>query len=195
MAHMPSPFVDPPWNIALDVAMCLASIPQHAEIAGMYCNALVAAGKRKGVTFSTARERYVQFNYYPVSEFARMLVEATDRLYPALSKREALRKLGQGGPKAFAGSLLGKVVLGSAEGVHATVLAVAKTYEVNTRPSRCWVKETRPQSMIVSLENVYHFLDSHHVGVFEGTLRFAGVNGRVRIASHGRTAADLLLEW
>jgi hypothetical protein len=38
-------------------------------------------------------------------------------------------------------------------------------------------------------------LDSHHVGVFEGTLFHAGAKGRVRIAMRSRVAADLLLEW
>jgi hypothetical protein len=48
---------------------------------------------------------------------------------------------------------------------------------------------------VVSLDNVQHFLDSHHVGVFEGTMTHAGVNGRVRIASKSEFSADLLLEW
>jgi hypothetical protein len=49
--------------------------------------------------------------------------------------------------------------------------------------------------MIVSLDDIPYFLDSHHVGVFEGTLKYAGVKGRVRIATRSYDSADLLLEW
>jgi hypothetical protein len=45
------------------------------------------------------------------------------------------------------------------------------------------------------LEKIVYFLDSHHVGTFEGVLRFAGVKGVVRMASFGPASADFLLTW
>jgi hypothetical protein len=48
---------------------------------------------------------------------------------------------------------------------------------------------------VVRLEDIHYFLDSHHVGTFEGVLNFARVEGRVSIAKRSRAAADLLLEW
>ena len=69
------------------------------------------------------------------------------------------------------------MTLGASEGAHETVSAIAKTYGINTRPSRPGVLETNPRSMVVRLESVCYFLDSHHIGVFEGTLQFAGVDG------------------
>jgi uncharacterized protein (TIGR02265 family) len=124
-----------------------------------------------------------------------LLVDAARRFYPDRPLRQALRALGANGPKAFAASTLGKVTLGAAEGVHAAVAAIAKTYEINIRPSRCLVLESAPQAMRLSLDDVPYFLDCHHIGVFEGTLEHAGVAGRVRLSSRGRTCADLLLEW
>jgi hypothetical protein len=49
--------------------------------------------------------------------------------------------------------------------------------------------------MVLRLEDIHYFLDSHHVGAFEGAMTYAGVRGNVRIASQGHSTADLLLEW
>jgi uncharacterized protein (TIGR02265 family) len=188
-------FNDPPWSSAIDVPKALAAIPADAQIAGMFFLAIVEGAKRRGATLPFPRERYLPFSFYPVTEFAPLLVRAAALFYPDLSLRQALRSLGASGPKAFIASTLGKVTLGAAEGVHATVAAIAKTYGINIRPSRCTVVESKPSRMVLSLEDVHYFLDAHHVGVFEGTLQHAGVQGRVKIASYSRTSAELLLEW
>lgn len=188
-------FVDPPWDAPLDVERILATIPAEAKIAGMFYLAVIEAAKRRGVTLPLARERYLPFNFYSVSEFARLLLTAAELFHPGLPLRRALRALGVQGPKAFIASTLGKVTLGAAQGVHEVVSAIAKTYEINIRPSRCLILESKPSSMVLSLEDVHYFLDTHHVGVFEGTLSHAGVAGRVRVASYSRSSAELLLEW
>jgi hypothetical protein len=86
-------------------------------------------------------------------------------------------------------------MLGSVQGVHETVAALAKAYQLNMRPGCATVIEAQRNHMILSLEQVHYFLDSHHVGAFEGALKLAGVRGRVRIASHSRASAHLMLEW
>jgi uncharacterized protein (TIGR02265 family) len=188
-------FTDPPWNAALDVQRVLATIPAEAQIAGMFFLAVLEGAKRRGVTLPLARDRYIAFSFYPISEFAAMLVQAAELFHPGLSLRQALRSMGAMGPKAFIASTLGKVTLGAAQVVHETVAAIAKTYEINIRPSRCTIVKSMPSSMVLSLEGVHYFLDAHHVGVFEGTLSHAGVSGRVKIASYSRSSAELLLEW
>jgi uncharacterized protein (TIGR02265 family) len=188
-------FVDPPWESVLSVEACIAEIPEDATIAGMFYLALLEGAKRRNVELTLPRQRYVPFAFYSARDFARSLVQAARSFYPGRSLRQALREIGTAGPRAFAGSTLGKVTLGSACDVHTAVSAIANTYPVNIRPSGCVVTDKTARSMCVSLENIYYFLDSHHVGVFEGTLAHAGVQGRVRIASRSRISADLLLEW
>ncbi len=188
-------FVDPPWNYPLDVKRVIAGIPADATIAGMFFLAVLDGAVRRGMSLPQARPRYLRFGFYPLSEFAELLVAAAERFYPHRPIRQALRELGMGGPRAFSGSVLGKVTLGSADDVHAAIAAIAKTYAINVRPSSCTILDTSERSMVLSLEQVHHFLDSHHVGVFEGTLEHAGVRGRVRIASRSRVSAELLLEW
>lgn len=188
-------FKEPPWHAALDVPRALGLISADSTIAGMFFVALLEAAKRRGVTLPAKRERYLPFGFYPVADFAPLLVAAAGLLHPTLPMRQGLRAIGAVGPAVLAKSMLGKVTLGSATGVHAIIEAIANTYSVNIRPSRCSITHREERSCVVSLHNVQHFLDSHHVGVFEGTLSHAGVSGRVRIASRADFSAELLLEW
>lgn len=189
------PFVEPPWDAPFDDEAELARIPESASISGMFLAPLVAEAKRRGVTLRSARERYVLYKFYPLPEHARVLLEASALFYPDRSRRQALRKLGRGAPQALVASTLGRVVLASAEGVAATIEAVAKAYPLNARPSNVTILESSVGRSVVRLEEIHYFLDSHHVGAFEGVLKFAGVRGRVRVAMRTPSAADFLLEW
>lgn len=188
-------FVEPPWNAPFDDAAELAAIPNSSSISGMFLAPLAAEARRRGITLPSARDRYVPFKFYPLVEHARLLLETCARLYPDRPRRQALRKLGRGAPQALIASTLGRVVLGSAEGVQATVEAMVKAYPLNARPSKVAIVENLPRRSIVRLEDIHYFLDSHHVGAFEGVLKYAGVRGRVLIAMRSRTAGDFLLEW
>ncbi len=188
-------FSDPPWNAALDVPRALSLISADSAIAGMFFLAVLEGAKRRGVRLPGTRERYLPFGFYPVAEFAPLLVAAAGLFHPKVSLRQGLRALGAAGPAVLAKSVLGKVTLGSAIGVHAVIEAVANTYAVNIRPCRCSVTHKAAQACVVSMDNVQHFLNSHHIGVFEGTMTHAGVTGRVRIASRSEFSAELLLEW
>jgi uncharacterized protein (TIGR02265 family) len=188
-------FAEPLWMAPLDCDAALAAIPATATISGMFIAPLVAEAKRLGVVLPSARERYLPFQFYPLIEHARVLLETCSRVYPNVPVRFALRKLGRGAPKALVTSTLGKVVLGSAEGVHEVVDAMAKAYPLNARPSRVTVIERGPGRVVVRLEELHYFLDSHHVGAFEGAMKYAGAEGRVLVASRSSAAADFLLEW
>jgi uncharacterized protein (TIGR02265 family) len=188
-------FVEPGWNTALDARAEIAEVPEEASISGMFLAPLALEAKRRGITLHTARDRYLPFKFYPLREHMKLLVETCEKLHADRPLRQALRKLGRGAPAALVASTLGKVVLGSVEGVHAIVEGMAKAYPLNVRPCRVEAVDAGPRRMIVRLSDVHYFLDSHHVGAFEGALRYAGVHGTVRIAPRGRTAADFLLEW
>src|SRR5580765_4003187 len=116
---------------------------------------LVAEAKRRGFVLPSARERYVQFKFYPLVEHARLLLETCERIYPDRPRRTALRKLGRGAPQALVASTLGRVVLGSVEGVHAIVEAMAKAYPLNARPSKVDIVESMPARCIVRLEEIH----------------------------------------
>src|SRR5690348_17205959 len=110
-------FIEPPWAEPLDVPRVLAGIPESASIAGMFFLALQEGAERRQVSLTFSRPRYLPFGFYPVREFAPLLVEAAGKFYPQQSLREGLRRIGTAGPLAFLSSTLGKVTLGASEGV------------------------------------------------------------------------------
>ena len=179
----------------MEVQAELRAIPASATISGMFLAPLVLEARRVGAHLPSARERYVPYTFYPLVEHAQVLVETCERVFSSMPLRQALRKLGRGAPKALVASTLGKVMLGSVEGVHEAIDAMVKAYPLNVRPCRMEVVERGTGRAIVRVDELHYFIDSHHVGAFEGVLKFAGVDGRVLIAPRGRAAADLLVEW
>jgi uncharacterized protein (TIGR02265 family) len=188
-------FVDPPWEAPLDVAGVLRTIPEQATIAGMFLEPLAEAARQQGLPLPSARERYVAFRFYPMREHAYLLIETCVRLYPNLPVRRALRKLGRGAPRALIASTIGKVVLGSAIGPAEIIRAIAQAYPLHVRPAKVNVLEMGNGRAVLRLEEILYFLDSHHVGVFEGVLSFAGRSGRIKMCAYSATAADLLCTW
>lgn len=190
-----SNFAEPPWNAPLDVAAVIRAIPEQATMAGMFLEPLAEAARQQGHTLPSARERYVPFRFYPLREHAFLLLETCVRLYPNLTVRSALRKLGRGAPRALITSTIGKVVLGSASGPAEVIRAIAQAYPLHIRPSKVTVLEITSSRAVLRLEEISYFLDSHHVGVFEGVLHFAGRHGHVQLCSYSATAADFLCTW
>lgn len=188
------PFHDPPWDAPLDAIREIENIPAAAQIRGMFILPVLQEAKRAGANLAK-RERYVPFQFYALREHAQLMVEASALLFPRLSLRQALRRLGRGAPQAFVGSTLGRVVLQSARGVPDVVSALAKGYELNMEPGRAHVEQAGARVLDVKLEKVYYFLDSHHVGAFEGALRFAGARGAVRVHRIDASTSVLRIEW
>jgi uncharacterized protein (TIGR02265 family) len=188
-------FIEPSWRAPLDARLEIRAIPADAMISGMFIAPLLVELKRINGGALVPRARYVPFQFYPVSELAELLIETAGLLFPDRSLRLALRKMGRAAPLSFISSTLGKVVLGSSLGVHGAVEALAKAYGLNMRPGSVTIIESLPAHMILRLEDIHYFLDSHHVGAFEGAMNYAGVRGNVRIAAQSRSTADLLLEW
>jgi uncharacterized protein (TIGR02265 family) len=188
-------FIEPPWSSTLDCDAVLARIPDDAAISGMFTAPLLAEAKRLQVRLPSARDRYLPFQFYPLREHARLLVEASAAFYPERSIRRALRSLGRAAPKALLASTLGKVVFAGVSGMHEAVLALTNSYSINVRPSRGLVIESTGNRAIVRLQNVWYFLDSHHVGAYEGLLRHVRLDGRVLFRSLASDSAELLIEW
>jgi len=67
----------------------------------MFFAYLVAAARAQNIVLPSARDRYLAFNFYPVADLARLVLEAAPLLFPERSLRHALRTLGRGGPDAL----------------------------------------------------------------------------------------------
>lgn len=163
---------------------------------GVYLDAIARAAREGGVTLPSARPRYVNFNPYPLREHCTLLVEAAQLRWPQRTLRHGLRSLGRGATGALLGSMLGRVTVGAVEGPLEVLRAMAKTYALLAEPGEVTVVESGPGRAVLALRDVPFFLDSHHVGVYEGALKFAGAIGvRVRVRPISSSAADFLCEW
>jgi uncharacterized protein (TIGR02265 family) len=192
---VPSTWGEPPWDDPLDPGPLIEAIPAAATITGAFLQAIVDAARARERPLAS-RGSYVGFRRYPLREHARLLVEGARALFPGESLRMGLRRLGRGGPRTLIGTMLGRVVLGSVEGPVETLRAMAKAYPLHTTPGSLEIVEAAPGRAVVHVEEIHYFLDSHHVGVFEGVMRLAGVEAaRVQISPISRTSADLLCTW
>ncbi len=192
---MEEAWTDPDWLAPLDEGACLRAIPESATMTGMFLDAVAKLGRERGHAVPSARPRYVPFQPYPLVEHCRILLDVARALYPKHSLREALRRLGRGAPHVLLGSTVGRVVLGSVEGPHATLEAMARSYMLHMRPGELVVERAGDRAALVKMVDIYNFLDSHNVGVFEGVLAHARVQGRVRVRRRSPTAGELRCEW
>jgi uncharacterized protein (TIGR02265 family) len=188
-------FAEPVWDAPLELRKVLREIPREATIAGMFIEPLAVALRAAGEQDGLASERYASFRFYPLTDHVNLLIRGCDVLHSGARPRDALRKLGRSAPTALLSSTLGKVTLGSVQGVVDMVRAIANTYSVSLRPSQAAVIGEGPRHVLVELASVHYFLDSHHVGVFEGVLRLAKMEGTVKIHKRSETSGDILCSW
>lgn len=188
-------FRDPHWEAPLNTHAALRQVPPSSMIAGMFMSPTASAARLRGTPLPSARDRYLPFRFYPLREHVLLLIEACEVMFPHDPVRIALRKLGRAAPSALVNSTIGRVTLGVAEGVTGALDAIAKTYPINVRPSSVQVLDSSPGRFMVRFENLCFFPDSHHVGVLEGAMRYAGSKGRVRIRVRGANDVDMLCTW
>ncbi|CAN5584947.1 hypothetical protein BH09MYX1_BH09MYX1_24790 [soil metagenome] len=189
------PWREPDWTTPLDDAAALRAIPETATMTGMFLDAVAKLGRDKGFSPPSARARYTAFQAYPLLERCRIVLEVARAIHPNLPLRQARRRLGLGAPYVLMQSTVGRVVLGSVDGPLATLQAMARSYMLHMRPGSLTVEPHGERAAVVSMREIYNFLDSHNVGVFEGALADARVEGRVRLHSRSATSAELLCEW
>jgi len=192
---LPWRWAEAAWEGPLVALALIHAIPSFATMTGIFLQAVVDKTRASGARLSS-RDHYVSFRPYPLREHATLLVDAARALWPDEPLRNALRRLGRGASRALVHSIVGRVVLGSVDGPVDMLRAMAKSYAIHTSPGDVEVIVLAPRQVVVRLREIHHFVDSHHVGVFEGVLRQAAVrDARVRIHAYSRTDADLLCEW
>jgi uncharacterized protein (TIGR02265 family) len=188
-------FVAPDWSAPLDVAAYVDATPRTARIKGMFPSAVADGARSRGLALPSARERYLPFADVPQSEFAMLLVEAAKGFFPDAPLRGALRELGRSAYPVFVQSTVGRVVLSTAADMPSALSAAAKAYTVALPTCRVDVTEISKQRAVLSLKHIYYFLDSHHVGVFEGLARSCGVRLQTRVRMKTAFEGDFELTW
>lgn len=192
---MPADFVAINWDAPLDVSVYADAALPTATIKGMFPAGVLEACKARGKPLASARERYVAFQDYPVREWVLVLAEAAGVLFPRVSQRLALRKLGRGTHDAYVKSMVGKIMLGATNDFPSALVATAKSYVIVMPPSRVDVVSLESHRAVLRLTDVANFIDSHHVGVFEGIARASGVRVDVKVRLDSISSGEFLLTW
>jgi uncharacterized protein (TIGR02265 family) len=188
-------FVAPSWTQSLDVEMYLERCPADINVRGMYFNGIVRDILSKISTY-TPSTSYRAFHYYPLRDFMALVVEAASLLYPMAGAREGIRLVGRNAYRDFADSTIGKVILGAVKNDVSAILSLAtKAYGVSMTQAKVGVVERGDHYAILSMSNVYNFLDTYQVGVFEGVFLITATTGEVKIHRTGHSEAQLLLTW
>jgi uncharacterized protein (TIGR02265 family) len=185
----------PDWRAPLDASRAAQAIAEARTISGMFLAPLAREASKLGKPLASARERYVAFRFYPLREHVGLLLEACQALYPTRPLRSALRKLGRGAPGALLSSTVGRTGIGAAQGVPEIMQAMVKAYAINIPGSELTLAEVEANRCLVKARSLPYFIDCHHVGTFEGVLRYAGVQGEVRVRVLGSDQADYLCTW
>jgi uncharacterized protein (TIGR02265 family) len=196
---MPS-FVTPDWNAPLDTEAHVRAIPAGSVIKGMYPASIAAEAKRRGLTLAHAGDKYLPFLDYPMTDHARLLVEAARAFFPQLPARQALRKIGRAAVGVFLQSTLGKAVLGGLTQPETTARAIsgmvrAYTTSLGKPTPHVEVRELEGNGCVVRLVDFWVFLDCHQVGILEGVCRACGVKGEMRVALESPSRGEIECTW
>ena len=189
-------FLSPDWDAPLDVSDYVRTTPKTAQIKGMFLAAIVDGCREKGEPLAGARDRYLSFNDYPLVEHLELMAKGAPVLFPGRSLRRALRSTGRASYATFVRSVVGRVVFGgSAVEMMSSIVAMIRGYNVAMPCGKLDIVDSSATSVTLRMSGMYTFLDSHHVGVFEGVARACGVRAEVRVRLSSLVAGDMLITW
>lgn len=192
MAAVPPGFTIPDFNVPLDVD---AVVAPDGFSKGMFLQNVVeqcvAAGRP--IPFGP----YVAFKDYPAAEHLRLLGTAARTLFPDVSAREGLRRLGQHSYDALSSTFIGKVVFGVlGNNVRAISKLASKGYEISARNIlNATVLDGGDDYSLIALEGHTPLVDSYHYGAFEGVLRFCEVQGSVYCKTINDHRVEMFTTW
>jgi len=195
-------FSKPDFSAPLDLRSHLDTVPADGEVRGMYFLALLEESKRH-ITAATKtpfarwhERRYVAFRSYSLRDYLEFSYETAVAVFPRVSAREALRRLGWQAYPTFANTMVGKVVFGVlGKDVERIFMAAPRAYELSIKPGHAEVHRLAPAHFRVFLSDIYNFVDSYQIGVVEGALRHLELSPEVQILSISPTEALLDVRW
>lgn len=160
----------------------------------MQLQALVDECKKQGVAIST--RKYTSFREYPGEELLDLLVATAEGVWPGVPIREALRRVGRLAYPTLYNSLVGKVIFGAlARDVKRIWGVVSKGYELSGSTGTATLLEVTDEEAIVRLDGMYSFIDSWHVGIFEGAIEVYDADSEIYVKMNTPMSADFQVRW
>lgn len=190
----PEGFQHPQFTGPVDVDAVLARIPEGRTVKGVFASYMLALLEKRGLVLASSFPRALPFKDYPLDTYARLLVEASQAFFPNAAPREALRRVGRGAYDVLESATFGRVLFSLSDGTAGLLRAAARAYEM-TGYGRAVIVASHPNALHVQLEDVWTFLDCHHVGVFDGVMHRAGAKGEVLVRNVTDSSIELWCAW
>lgn len=165
---MEPPFLPIDWSAPFDLEERIRNVPQWVTVKGMFFQSLLKEAKAHGKELSWPAS-YVAYKDYPIEGYLYLSVEVAQALYPDVSLREGLRRLGRKVYPTLLQSMIGRVVFGALGGdVHALMKLVPKGYSISAKVGKVEAVQVTDSFALLRFQEFYGFYDSYHVGVVEG---------------------------
>ncbi|HSC89865.1 MAG TPA: DUF2378 family protein [Polyangiaceae bacterium] len=179
-----------------DLESWIEETPRTATVKGMYMDSFLSIVERCGAPRPTDK-RFFTFKDYPLRDCMRMTLDSVCIIYPDISPREGLIRIGRHVYPTLSNTTIGKVLFSVAgRSWERTLNLCRKAWEVSITPGSASLIDLTERSAKVELRSIWNFTDTYQVGVMEGAMESFGVRGTVRPITQGRRCdVDLLLEW
>ncbi len=188
-SHAGAAIHEPDFSAPVDLDAHLALLPIRATCKGLFFLDLLRRGAAALPPGELCRiagipeRRYVAFRDYPMADNMHLTVAVALALHPSVPLGEGLRRLGQTAFETVSASLVGKTLFGAFGRDVATILLNGpRAFRLFLNFGDVTAEQTAPGRFLFHAFYLPLFLDTYQVGVLEGVLRHAGVEGRVRVA-------------
>jgi len=201
-SHAGAALREPDFSAPVDLDAHLALLPTRATCKGLFFLDLLRRGAAALPPGELCRiagipeRRYVAFRDYPMADNMHLAVAVALALHPSRPLGEGLRRLGQTAFETVSASLVGKTLFGAFGRDVATILLNGpRAFRLFLNFGDVTAEQTAPGRFLFHAFYLPLFLDTYQVGVLEGVLRHAGVEGRVRVASEAldHATAEIVL--
>ncbi len=192
----PTRFSAPAFHQELRVEDYVERVPRDATIRGLFLNAVLEPLGPRRQELAAGKRRIVPFKNYPLSDQVRLIPEVASRVYPDLTIREGIRRLGHEVYPAFAQSLLGRVLFSTVgNDPLAMTEAGCKAFCLAASVGTVKILDLRTGHAQLHLREMYNYIDCYQVGVVEGAFSVLGIRTRFGIWLDDPTAGVFDLCW
>lgn len=176
-----SSFVEPRWDAPFDAEAEIDAAPSNALVRGMFFDFAVDRAKR-ATNRSVASESRVAFLQYSMRDYMRLLVECSRAAFPDVTAREGLRRMGAHLYDDFLETMVGRAIFSVAGKRFDRIGALApKAYLASYEPCEVRTTVVAEKLFHVRFEPMHVFLDTFHLGAWEGAARFCGTQAKIRV--------------
>jgi len=174
-------FVVPRWDAPFEVEREIEAAPPNASVRGMFFDFAVNRARRVSKRAISSESR-IAFMHYPMRDYMRLLADCAREAYPHAPAREGLRRMGAHLYDDFLETMVGRAIF-SVAGKRFDKIAVLapKAYSASYAPCQLRTAITESKTIHVRFEPMYVFMDTFHVGAWEGVARFCGTEASIRV--------------